>query len=85
MYAESDEALEFAKTQMPVVMGRTVSIHVPQCLACVVNSHCLILSLQYTNLYLTFCYVHPEGVEEPNLTVKFQRRHWQYYGIIKVQ
>ena len=39
VYAESDEALEFAKTQMPVVMGRTVSIHVPQCLACVVQIH----------------------------------------------
>ena len=25
VYAESDEALEFAKTQIPVVMGRTVS------------------------------------------------------------
>ena len=43
---------------------------------------------QYTDKFLNFCYVHPEGVEELNITMKFERRvtdhHHEDYQIIRV-
>ena len=85
VYAETDEALEFAKKQIPVVMGRMVSGPNLNNNYCYCNTKALLsIFTQYTNLYLPFCYVHPEGIEEPDLTMKFQGRQKQNYGVVKV-
>ena len=51
-----------------------------------IQRYIVMLILQYVSHYISFCYVHPEGVAEPGLTIKFQERriHKQEYEIVKV-
>lgn len=87
MYAENDDALEHGISQITILMGRTVSEHVSLPIYSTNHNEAYaLLLLQYTSHYLTYCYVHPEEVEDPNLTFKFHKRAQKdSYGIVKVR